>query len=242
MTISRESAAVVLRLLTGAFPSPALGEDSVGLYLDRMTSPPFGDVDLLLAVAEACVDELDRMPTLHQLLVAYQGAARGKIAQRMAADQRALERAGATSGGPRPDEGYGKAMVDVIRTALSEAIPAGDGARGHRHEPGVDPTVGREVYTLDGPQVVGRCPVCANADAVAEQMHARMSELLAERHVVPIPQPVKVSRCSSCGDDGVVVVDDRPESFGVKPCSACRPEATESWANSELGLRRGVTR
>lgn len=242
MTISRESAAVVLRLLTGAFPSPPLGEDSVGLYLDRMTSTPFSDVDLLLAVAEACIDELDRMPTLHQLLVAYQGAARAKISQRHAADQRALERAGATTGGPRGDERYGKAMVDVIRTALGEAIPAGDGARGHRHEPGVDPKVGREIYTLDGPQVVGRCPVCANADAVAEQMQARMAELLTERHVVPAPQPVKVSRCSSCGDDGMVVVDGDPGSFMTKPCAACRPESTEAWANGELGLRRGVTR
>lgn len=242
MTITRETAAAVLRLLTGAFPSPAITEDTARTYLDRMTTPPFGDIDLLLAVAEACVDELDRLPSLHQLLVAYQGAARGKIAQRMAADQRALERAGATTGGPRVDERYGQAMVDVIRTALSEAIPAGDGARGHRHEPGVDPKVGREVYTLDGPEVRGLCPVCSNADTVAERMQARMAELLAERHVVPIPQPVKVSRCSSCGDDGVVVVDARPESFTVKPCAACRPEATEAWANGELGLRRGVTR
>jgi hypothetical protein len=241
MTISLAQAETAVTVLAAAFRS-SMSEETAELLLRRLRERPFDDFDILMATVAAAVDMLDWLPTVHHLVDAYQAEARHRMSLRHASDQRALERAGATTGGPRGDERYGKAMVDVIRTALAEAIPAGDGARGHRHEPGVDPKVGREIYTLDGPQVAGRCPVCANADAVAEQMQARMAELLTERHVVPAPQPVKVSRCSSCGDDGMVVVDGDPGSFTVKPCAACRPESTEAWANGELGLRRGVTR
>jgi hypothetical protein len=223
VTISRESAAAVLRLLTGAFPSPVITEDTARTYLDRMTSPPFTDVDLLLAVAEACVDELDRMPSLHQLLIAYQGAARSKIAAAQARDQLALERAG--RGAPTMDDRHGREMVDVLRTALSEAMPAGDETRGHNHHRGAE-----------------NCPVCSRSGEIAEQFQARVAELLAARRLVPAPQPVPLVRCRHCGDTGMVTVDDNPATFSVKPCAECRPEATEAWANGELGPRRGVTR
>lgn len=223
MTITRETAAAILRLLTGAFPSPAITEDTARTYLDRMTSPPFTDVDLLLAVAEACVDELDRMPSLHQLLIAYQGAARSKIAAAQARDQLALERAG--RGHPTMDDRHGREMVDVLRTALSEALPTGDETRGHDHHRGAT-----------------HCPVCSRRDEIAATFQARVAELLEARGVKPVPQPVELARCRRCNDTGMVTVDDDLATFSVKPCAECRPEATEAWANGELGLRRGVTR
>lgn len=249
MTITRDSAAVVLRLLTGAFPSPPLGEDSVGLYLDRMTSSPFDDVDLLLVVAEACVDTLDRMPTLHQLLIAYQGAARGKVADRMAADQLALERAGrARTGAPQPDNRFGQEMVDMIRTALAEALPVGDETRGHRHLPGVDPTMGQVTIGADTDgnevrRVHGLCPVCSRKDEIADQFQTRVAGLLAARGVSPEPQPLHLRRCQRCENDcGFITVGDPTGVFTVRPCPECRTESYEDWQAGKLGVRRGALR
>ena len=223
MTIPRDTAGAVLRLLTGAFPSPAITEDTARLYLDRMTSPPFGDVELLLAVAEACVDTLDRLPTVHQLLIAYQGAARSKIAAAQARDQLAIERAG--RGSPSRDDRHGREMVDVLRTALTEAMPGGDDSRGHDHHRGAE-----------------HCPVCSRRDEIAATFQARVAELLAARGVTPVPQPVQTYRCRHCHDTGMVTVDDNPATLSMKPCADCCPEAIEAWAGGELGLRRGVTR
>ncbi len=223
--INRDSAAAILRLLAGAFPVPAMTEDQARIYLDRMTSPPFADVDILLGVAEACVDMLDRMPTLHQIVEAYQAEARHRMSLAQEADQRALDRAGAARGGPRPDGRMGREMVDVLRTALAEAIPVGDETRGHDHHQGA-----------------AGCPVCSRKAEIAATFEHRVAELLTLRRVVPVPQPVRVARCSNCHDNRVVVVDDDPATFSVRPCPECQPEAAEAWAAGKFMLRRGVTR
>jgi hypothetical protein len=221
--ITREMALAAVRALTAAFPSPAVPEETVRLYLDELTKHPFTDPEsLMIAVAEA-MHMLDRLPTLHQLLVAYQGAARGKANAAQARDQLALERAG--RGRPTMDERHGREMVDVLRTALKEAMPPGDETRGHDHRRGA-----------------AHCPVCSRRDEIAATFQARVAQLLEARGVKPVPQPVELARCRRCRDDGMVVVDDDPATFSVKPCPECRPEAAEAWANGELGLRRGVTR
>jgi hypothetical protein len=221
--ITTDTAHAAVRMLSAAFPSPPLTEDTVGLYVETLTKPPFTDPEsLMIAVAEA-MHMLDRLPTLHQMVVAYQGAARGKASAAQARDQLALDRAG--RGAPTMDDRHGREMVDVLRTALSEAMPAGDDTRGHNHHRGAE-----------------NCPVCSRSGEIAEQFQARVAELLAARQLVPAPQPVPLVRCRHCKDTGMVPVDDNPATFSVKPCAECRPEATEAWANGELGLRRGVTR
>jgi hypothetical protein len=230
--ITRPAAASVLRLLTSAFPRDRLDDDGVETYLARMTSPPFTDTDTLLQVAEACVDELDRLPTLHQLLTAYQAASRANVANARLRDQRQLETAG--QGRPRLDERYGREMVDVLRTALGEALPdlSPGESRGHVHKPGVP--------------AVEICPVCSRSDETLTRFQARVPELLIARHLVAGAQPVQTYRCSrtgaTCQDTGFVEVDDDPESFTVKPCPSCSPDAAEAWSNGTYGLRRGVTR
>lgn len=221
--ITADTAHAAVRMLSAAFPSPPLTEDTIGLYVDTLTKSPFTDPESLMVAVGEAMHMLDRLPTLHQLLVAYQGAARGKINAAQARDQLALERAG--RGHPTMDDRHGREMVDVLRTALKEAIPPGDETRGHDHHRGAK-----------------HCPVCSRRDEIADTFQARVAQLLEARGVKPVPQPVELARCRRCRDDGMVTVDDDPASFSVKPCPECRPEATEAWANGELGLRRGVTR
>lgn len=221
--ITTETAHAAVRMLSAAFPSPPLTEDTVNLYVSKLTSPPFVDPEsLMIAVAEA-MHLMDRLPTIHQLLVAYQGAARGKASAAQARDQLAIERAG--RGTPSRDDRHGREMVDVLRTALSEAMPGGDDSRGHDHHRGAE-----------------HCPVCSRRDEIAATFQARVAELLAARGVTPVPQPIQTYRCRHCHDTGMVTVDDNPATLSMKPCADCCPEATEAWSNGELGLRRGVTR
>lgn len=221
--ITTETAHAAVRMLSAAFPSPPLTEDTVNLYVSKLTSPPFVDPEsLMIAVAEA-MHLMDRLPTIHQLLVAYQGAARGKASAAQARDQLAIQRAG--RGSPSRDDRHGREMVDVLRTALTEAMPGGDETRGHDHHRGAE-----------------HCPVCSRRDEIAATFQARVAELLAARGVTPVPQPVRTFRCRHCRDTGMVTVDDDPATLSMKPCPDCCPEATEAWANGELGLRRGVTR
>lgn len=234
----------MLRLLTGAFPHQHLTDENVEAYLARMTSSPFDDVGTLLAVAEATVDTLDRLPTLHQLLVAYQAAARAAIADARARDQRALDRSGAARGRlPGMDGQLGAAMTRVLRQALGEGLATvgGDDGRGHRHVRGIDPATG----VVDGEgHLIGRCPVCAYGDDIAATMARRVGELMAEHHVTAVPQPVQLRQCQRCDltMPGFVVADDEPAGFSVRPCPECQPDAYERWAAGGLEARRGVLR
>jgi hypothetical protein len=222
--IGDDTALAALRALTAAFPSPVVPDETIQLYRGQLTQPPFVDPEMLMVAVAEAMHLLDRFPTIHQLLTAYQGAARGKAAQAQARDQLAIERAG--RGSPTLDERHGREMVDVLRTALSEAMPGGDDdTRGHNHHRGA-----------------AHCPVCSRSDEIAETFQARVAELLAARGVTPVPQPLQTFRCRHCRDTGMVEVDTSPGSFSVKPCAECCPEATEAWSNGELGLRRGVTR
>jgi len=220
--ITREAAVAVLRLLTSAFPTQRLDDDNVETYLARMTSPPFTHVDVLLEVAQACVDELDRFPTIHQLLIAYQAAARA----RAATDQQALERAGRAHGRtPQPDAAYGREMIDALHTALAEHSPSASGARGHRHIPGRPPAE--------------TCTVCAGAPDVAAAVIQRMGVLLVDRNIVPKPQPVQTYRCRECQDRRFVEVPGAEGTMNVRPCGPCNSDQYEAWVDGRYELRQG---
>lgn len=225
--ITLDQATSAVTILAAAFRS-SMSQETAELYLRRFQAPPFTDFDILIATVSAAVDIAERLPPIAAILTAYQAEARARAAAALARDQRALEAAG--HGRPRLDERYGREMVDVLRTALTEALPdptPGE-TRGHTHQPGVPGAAS--------------CPVCAAAPETAARFEARVPELLAARNLVPATQPVQVYRCAPCRDSGFVTVDDNPATFTVKPCLECSPEATEAWANGDYGPRRGLTR
>jgi hypothetical protein len=233
-------------ILAAAFRS-SMSEETAELLLRRFTQEPFRDYDILMATIGAAVDMLDYLPTVHQLVDAYQAEARHRMEMRRQRDQRALDAAGPAHGRlPGTDQRLGKAMAGVLREGLTVALGGGavGDPRGHFHMRGVDPQLGREVETPEGPRTVGLCPVCSRSEEIAETMRRKVAELMSARQVIPVPQPVPLRQCHRCDPTmpGFVPVDDEPGSFSVKPCPGCGPEAHERWAGGELGARHGVTR
>lgn len=229
--INLDQATSAVTILAAAFRS-SMSEETAELYLRRFQTPPFDDFDILIATVSAAVDMAEYLPPIAALITAYQAEARSRLLTRQAREQRQLETAG--RGSPRLDERYGREMVDVLRTALGEAIPdlSPGQSRGHVHKPGIP--------------AAETCPVCSQADETAARFQARVPELLVARHLVPVTQPVQTYRCrrtgATCQDTGFVEVEDEPGSFTVKPCPSCSPDAAEAWAAGDYGLRRGVTR
>lgn len=229
--ITLDQATSAVTILAAAFRS-SMSEETAELYLRRFQTPPFDDFDVLIATVSAAVDVAEYLPPIAALIGAYQAEARSRVLARQAREQRQLEAAG--QGRPRLDERYGREMVDVLRTALGEALPdlSPGESRGHVHKPGVP--------------AVETCPVCSRSDETLARFQARVPELLIARHLVAGAQPVQTYRCrrtgATCQDTGFVEVDDGAGSFTVKPCPSCSPDAAEAWSNGAYGLRRGVTR
>lgn len=200
-------------MLGAAFPRHPVDEPTVQLYVAALGAPPFYDVGVLTAAVGNWVQTEDWYPTVHQLVEAYQTEARRRARARQAADEARALAAGTLPGLPRPlGADTAIEVVDVVRTALAEAVGTGRRHSGH-----------------DRP---GGCPTCADAEAISDRVEARVHGLLAERGVQLPSRPLVTYVCGHCLDTLFELVGDDP--LQVAPCRSCQPVGYERWLGGHL--------